>query len=340
MTKKTKVVISAIVLLFGSILLYIIHHTYAYISPPALIYIPDKNSTDSLLVELQKQNAPLNFLDYRLIQKYPYPKSGWVRFDPKQKITREEFLRSLHKKPREDTRRIVMYAGDSIELFAQKTAKQTNLPAEEIIEEYRRLSPYRDGGIMAGYYQIPYKTTPTAIAYYMIHISKKRFQHIADRYNIDHKSKKWKELLTIASIIQKETQVAKEMPLISSVIYNRLKRDMKLQLDGTLNYGIYSDRIVTPERIKKDKSKYNTYLYKGLPPSPISSVTENALMSAIKPLKTDYLYFMLADNGTHNFAVSYEVHLANIRWYNEQKAKNTADQNSSDQNRSDKNSTN
>ncbi len=70
---------------------------------------------------------------------------------------------------------------------------------------------------------------------------------------------KWKKYIIIASIIQKESANKKEMPIISSVIVNRLKKDMKLQMDGTLNYGLNSHKKVTPNMIRNDTSTYNTY---------------------------------------------------------------------------------
>jgi UPF0755 protein len=103
------------------------------------------------------------------------------------------------------------------------------------------------------------------------------------------------------------------MPLISSVIYNRLEKGMKLQMDGTLNYGPYAHTIVTPERIRNDTSEYNTYKHRGLPPHPLSTVTLDALKATMKPASSDYLFFMLNENGTHNFAASYDTHLENIR---------------------------
>jgi len=103
------------------------------------------------------------------------------------------------------------------------------------------------------------------------------------------------------------------MPLISSVIYNRLEKGMRLQMDGTLNYGKYAHTIVSPERIKNDESDYNTYKHKGLPPHPLSTVTIDALKASMRPKKTDYLFFMLNKDGSHNFAATYEKHLANIK---------------------------
>jgi len=308
-------------LAFLTLFFYAVYHTYATITPPTLLYIPDHNS--SLLTALQKQKVPLNILDYRLIRRYPAPKAGWVRFDTTKKISRETLIRSLNEKAREQTRRIVMYGGDTLEDFAATTGKQTGLSPQKIIQQYYDHSPYRDGGIIAGYYHIPYRTTPSAIAYYMTRGSQKRFKELAEQYLGRYDTHEWNRILTIASIIQKETQNPTEMPLISSVIHNRLKKDMKLQLDATLNYGKYSHQIVTPERIKKDTSHYNTYHYKGLPPHPVGSATKMAILAALQPAKTDYLYFMLADNGSHNFASTYPEHLAHIRWYKAQKEKHS-----------------
>jgi UPF0755 protein len=301
------------------LLISIIHHIYAYVTPPSLLYIPDNNS--SLTEALNDQGISFNLLDYRLLKRYHRPAEGWVRFDTQVKLSREELLQALLDKPRERTRRLVMYSGDSIQDFATRAGAQTNLLAAKIIQAYRDYSPYEEGGILAGFYQIPYRTTPTAIAYYMTHQSNERFQALSRQYTGDYDTETWRHILTIASIIQKETQNSPEMPLVSSVIHNRLAKEMKLQLDATLNYGTYSHTPITPERIKQDKSHYNTYLHLGLPPHPIGSVSTTALIAALNPAKSDYLYFMLADHGTHNFASTYKEHLAHIRWYKRQKEK-------------------
>ena len=83
-------------------------------------------------------------------------------------------------------------------------------------------------------------------------------------------------------------------------------------MDGTLNYGKYSHIKVTPERIRKDTSRFNTYKHKGLPPSPIGAVSFDAIIAAIKPAQTDYLYFMKNNQGTHDFTKSYSTHRRNI----------------------------
>jgi UPF0755 protein len=90
-------------------------------------------------------------------------------------------------------------------------------------------------------------------------------------------------------------------------------------MDGTLNYGKYSHIKVTPERIKKDKSSFNTYRFKGLPPSPIGAVSLSAIKAAVTPAKTDYLYFMKNKEGMHDFSKSFRAHRKNINKAKKQK---------------------
>ena len=84
-------------------------------------------------------------------------------------------------------------------------------------------------------------------------------------------------------------------------------------MDGTLNYGEFSNLKVTPERIKNDTSRYNTYKYAGLPPHPVSSVSVDALKAAIFPAKSDYLYFVRDKSGKHTFSKNYDEHLKAIK---------------------------
>lgn len=255
---------------------------------------------------------------------------GWVRFNPHLSIDPRSFWDHLVKSKREPTRRVVMYSGDTIQHFAQLLASQTLLPKGKLLNAYYDLSPYSDGGILAGYYDIPYKTTPEATMFHLTYLSRKHFEQLSRRHHIPYDPKTFKRILIIASIIQKETWHSEEMPHIASVITNRLKRDMRLQLDATLNYGPYAHTPVTPERIRSDASRYNTYRHKGLPPEPISSVTPAALEAAFAPAKTKDLFFVRNTAGTHDFTMTYTDHLANIQRIKAEKAiQHASDVNSS-----------
>ena len=83
-------------------------------------------------------------------------------------------------------------------------------------------------------------------------------------------------------------------------------------MDGTLNYGKYSHVKVTPARIRDDNSTFNTYKFKGIPPSPIGAVSLAAIKAAVKPAKTTHLYFMKNKSGTHDFSDSFKAHRKNI----------------------------
>jgi len=208
---------------------------------------------------------------------------------------------------------VKLIPGETTEIFLKQLAENLNLNRDKLRMEFNRSSPYYEAGIIAESYNIPLLYKEKRIINYFLNITQKRYRAIAEKYNIPYPSKRWEEILVIASIIQKEAANNREMPLISSVIYNRLKRKMRLQMDGTLNYGKYSHIKVTPYRIRSDKSTYNTYKHRGLPKYPVCNVSENAIISAIKPTKTDYLYFMKNSRGGHNFSSNYKKHIKNIR---------------------------
>jgi UPF0755 protein len=133
-------------------------------------------------------------------------------------------------------------------------------------------------------------------------------KELTDGYN----KEKWLQIVTLASVIQKEAASVSDMPMVSSVIENRLKKDMRLQMDGTLNYGEYSHQKVTAKRIRTDKTSYNTYKRKGLPEAPVCTVSREAIEAALKPKKTDYLYFVRGKNGEHVYSSYFSTHHKNI----------------------------
>lgn len=123
------------------------------------------------------------------------------------------------------------------------------------------------------------------------------------------------QLVTLASIIEKETGVVEEMPLISSVFHNRLERRIPLQTDPTVIYGIADFDGNITRRHLETPNPYNTYLNKGLPPGPIASPGLNALKAAAQPEKSPYLYFVARGDGTHQFSKSLKEHNAAVRKY-------------------------
>ena len=123
------------------------------------------------------------------------------------------------------------------------------------------------------------------------------------------------QVVTLASIIEKETGAPAERPLIASVFHNRLERGMRLETDPTVIYGIEDfDGNLTRKHLRTPTA-YNTYLIKGLPPGPIASPGKAALEAALYPAESDYLFFVSRRDGTHQFSSTLEEHREAVRKY-------------------------
>jgi len=130
------------------------------------------------------------------------------------------------------------------------------------------------------------------------------------------------EAVILASIIEKETGVASERGVIASVFHNRLKQNMKLQTDPTVIYGIADFDGNLTRRQLRTMTRYNTYLIHGLPPTPIACPGLAALLAAVQPAETDYLYFVAKGDGTHEFTSKYTDHRKAVARYQKRRIKN------------------
>lgn len=117
------------------------------------------------------------------------------------------------------------------------------------------------------------------------------------------------EVITIASMIEREAMTEREKPIIASVIYNRLSKNMPLQIDATIIYalGQHKKRVLYGDL--RIKSPYNTYRNTGLPPGPIASPGYQAIISALHPSRTNYLYYVATGRGDHIFSRTYKEHM-------------------------------
>jgi UPF0755 protein len=116
------------------------------------------------------------------------------------------------------------------------------------------------------------------------------------------------QVITLASIIEKETSSPAERPLVAAVFYNRLRKGMPLQSDPTVIYGIeHFDGNLTRQHLLTP-TPYNTYLFRGLPPGPIASASLESILAALHPAAQDYLYFVSKGDGTHVFSSDLNTH--------------------------------
>lgn len=123
------------------------------------------------------------------------------------------------------------------------------------------------------------------------------------------------QVVTLASIIEKETGDPSERPLISSVFHNRLKKGMRLESDPTVIYGIDRFNGNLTRKHLETHTPYNTYTIRGLPPGPIANPGLKAIEAALFPAKTDYLYFVAKKDRTHQFSTNLEDHNRAVRKY-------------------------
>ncbi len=275
-----------------------------------VVYIP-KGTINQIISYLSHKNYSVDKLDSLFLRFLGSPQSGWI-YIGQTKITKADFLYKLTT-AKAAMVTVTLIPGETTYIFFQKLSKQLGLDFYKLQRAYKRLSPYPEGVFIPNSYKLPMGITEEKLVYLLLKKSMKQHKALSEKIFGSYNEKKWFRYITIASIIQKEAASPKEMPLIASVIYNRLKKGMKLQMDGTLNYGKYSHQKITAKRIREDRSHYNTYLYKGLPPYPVCIVSFEAIKAAIFPAKTSYLYFVKKNSHEHTFSSSYRQHLQNIK---------------------------
>jgi len=270
-----------------------------------------KGSITKTINHLNKQGYDLNKLDAYIIDYLlNQPKSGTLTIG-EGSMSRIGFLQKLSS-AKEAVNIITLIPGETRPLFLAEIADKQHLSLEKLEQSYSKFSSYKEAGIIPDTYHVTKNSSEESIIKTLVEQSEKRYKKMALEAFKKYDKTEWLRILTIASIVQKESANKEEMPIVASVIYNRLKIEMALQMDGTLNYGKYSHVKVTPKRIRTDKSQFNTYAHKGLPPYPICSVSIPAINATLHPKKTNYLYFMRNKEGVHDFTHSYQQHLKNI----------------------------
>ncbi len=125
------------------------------------------------------------------------------------------------------------------------------------------------------------------------------------------------QLVTVASIVEKEGYIYKNMPQVARVIYNRLSKAMPLQMDSTVLYSLGQDGGPVTQNDLRLNTPYNTYLHSGLPPTPICVPSLQAMQAAADPPAGSWLYFVvISKNGTEAFATTFATQLANEKLAN------------------------
>ncbi|MEE8474188.1 MAG: endolytic transglycosylase MltG [Myxococcota bacterium] len=167
--------------------------------------------------------------------------------------------------------------------------------------------PGLEGYLFPETYRIPRGLSPEAIARTFVAQFLAVWREIEEL--AEERGVSMQEVVTMASIIEKETGDPDERPLIASVFHNRLERGMRLETDPTVIYGIPDfDGNLRRSDLENADNPYNTYRIFGLPPGPIASPGADSLRAAVEPAETPYLYFVSRNDGTHSFSRTYREH--------------------------------
>lgn len=166
--------------------------------------------------------------------------------------------------------------------------------------------PGLEGFLFPETYFIPWGTTEKEVVRRLVEMYQTQTDLVWANYNEERLSRY--QIVILASIIEAETGVGEERRLVSSVYNNRLKSNMKLDADPTVIYGLGGlDRPLWRKDLRKD-TPYNTYIHKGLPPTPINSPGLASIQAAINPETSDYLYFVAGNDGRHIFSRTITEH--------------------------------
>lgn len=216
------------------------------------------------------------------------------------------------------TVRVTIPEGWDLRGIAPRIAAITGMPEDSVLEALRDASrvdalrlpgPTLEGYLYPATYTFPVDPTLDQVISEMVNRYRRAWteqrQAVADSVGMSER-----EVVTLASIIEKEAVKAEEMPVISAVYHNRLRIGYPLQADPTVQYalGVHRERLLYSAIDSAADNPYNTYRHPGLPPGPIASPSERALDAALRPADTDYLYFVARADGSHIFTRSLEEH--------------------------------
>ena len=217
----------------------------------------------------------------------------------------------------QNTLRFMVPEGYTLKQIADKFAETGNGTAEDFLNETQNGDfdfEYNDqmvdgekryeGFLYPDTYEIYKNESAHGIIQRMLTRFEQVYDAAADEATVDTSKYSVFDLVTVASLIEREVKLDEERPLVASVIYNRLNKNMKLQMCSTVQYALGTPKARLMNSDLKIDSPYNTYQNAGLPAGPIASPGQASISAALHPADTDYLYFVLtsAGSGKHNFA--------------------------------------
>ncbi len=173
-----------------------------------------------------------------------------------------------------------------------------------------------EGSLLPETYYFPRGSSRDALIMQMEKAMRQTLDQLWEKRAPNLPLKSQEEAVVLASIVEKETGIAAERSLVASVFINRLNKNMRLQSDPTIIYGLKKGEVlgrpIRKSEIKKPTA-HNTYVIRGLPPTPIANPGRLALAATLNPAKTEYLYFVANGTGGHVFAKTLAAHNKNVK---------------------------
>jgi len=318
--------LSAVLVLFLAMGMFVVFFTADYICTPLekekRVMIHPGASTRRIAEELEENNVVASSLVFRVIVRLQglenSLRTGFYSFSPE-----EDIFSVIEKINRGDVLkyRVTVPEGLTMEQTAQILAEKSgDFSAEEFLEVaeqnefmYEYLPEHDDvdyrlqGYLFPATYEFPVGSQPRVIIRQMlVRFDQEITPELLER--AEELGYEIHQLITIASLIEREAKIDEERSLISSVIHNRLDIDMRLQIDATVQYALpeWKARLLFVD-LEYD-SPYNTYLYPGLPPGPICNSGRASIRAAFYPEETEYLFYIANPDGSHSFSRTFEEH--------------------------------
>ncbi len=300
--------------------------------PAVVVDFPFGTPTTQIFQRLDREGvvrpAWLAELYYRVARSAAALQAGEYQFDRPtplstvlDRMERGDVLRHIVVVPEGLT------AEETFELFwsrgiSRPEAFRNALKSRQLIDSIAKGAPDLEGFLFPDSYVVTRSTSAHRIVETMLANFRRHFTpEMRTRAQATGLSER--DAVILASIVQKETSLDREAPLIAGVYWNRLRHRMRLQADPTVAYALKRDGKWTGTLYRSDygyESPFNTYLVDGLPPGPICNPGEDALKAAIAPAATEYLYFVADRTGGHTFSRTFEEHLEAIATTRRQRA--------------------
>ena len=288
-----------------------------------VIHIPTGAGTGEILTRLEGQGLIRNAFACRVgLERWHLAgrlQAGYYELSPTMSA-REITERIASGK--QATVKVTFPEGFTVKQIAERVAEKGLMQADAFLAEatpatvvgsgFEVKGDSLEGYLFPATYVFEYGSTPEDVIWQMAEGFRARVAvGMAD--DLRRSKRSLADIVTIASLIEREARIGKDRPLISGVIHNRLRKGMRLQVDATVLYALGEHKgRVTYEDLKVD-SPFNTYRHKGLPPHPICNPGEASIRAALRPAKTEYLFYVARPDGSHVFTRTYAEHQQAIR---------------------------